>query len=62
MPAIEFRRMDAAAVKPHIDEMRSNRSSRSGKIAMAKLALKFANLTPCAREAWEGYLAELGAE
>jgi len=59
MTDLEFRLMDAAEVNPLIDEMRSGSSPRSGCIAMAKLALKRANLTDCGRAAWQDYLAEL---
>jgi len=59
MTRLEMKLMDASAVNPLIDEMRSGASPRSGCIAMAKLALKSANLTACGRAAWEAYLAEL---
>lgn len=63
MTSIEFKQMDAAAVKPLIDQMRANGNrSRSGCIAMAKLALKRANLTECGRAAWQQYLSELEAK
>lgn len=52
------RLMDAAAVNPLLDEMRRETKSRDARIGMAELALKFANLTPCGRKAWEDFLTE----
>lgn len=52
------RLMNAAEIEPLLAEMRAKTKSRDARIGMARLALKFANLTPCGRQAWETYLEE----